>query len=94
MAPRRRGGRHYPDLAVVLPSGHFDAIDVELSPKNRARRERILGGYARNDLDGRGCGQAAVRWAITSVFSSVHSTSPGRREATKPSSASASSASP
>jgi len=42
----------------------------------------------------RGCGQAVVRWAITSVFSSVHSTSPGRTEAMKHSSASASSTSP
>lgn len=41
------GGRHYPDLAVALPSGHYGAIEVELSPKNRARRERILTGYAR-----------------------------------------------
>jgi len=54
---------------------------------------RVSAGM-RNDLVRRGCGQAAVRWAITSVFSSVHSTSPGRREATKHSNALASSASP
>jgi len=41
------GGRHYPDLMVVRPSGRFGAVEIELSPKNRARRERILGGYAR-----------------------------------------------
>ena len=41
------GGRHYPDLMVALASGRYRAIEVELSPKNRARRERILGGYAR-----------------------------------------------
>jgi hypothetical protein len=41
------GGRHYPDLMVALASGRFGAVEVELSPKNRARRERILGGYAR-----------------------------------------------
>ena len=32
---------------VVRPSGRFEAVEIELSPKNRARRERILAGYAR-----------------------------------------------
>lgn len=41
------GGRHYPDLLVALPSGRYQAVEVELTPKNRARRERILTGYAR-----------------------------------------------
>lgn len=41
------GGRHYPDLMVVGSSGRFGAVEIELSPKNRARRERILSGYAR-----------------------------------------------
>jgi hypothetical protein len=41
------GGRHYPDLMVVRPSGRHEAIEIELSPKNRARRERILAGYGR-----------------------------------------------
>jgi hypothetical protein len=40
-------GRHYPDLLAVLPSGRFEAAEVELSPKNLARRQRILTGYAR-----------------------------------------------
>jgi hypothetical protein len=41
------GGRHYPDLLAVLPSGRYKAVEVELSPKNLARRARILTGYAR-----------------------------------------------
>lgn len=41
------GGRHYPDLAVIRPSGRIEALEVELTPKNRARRERILSAYAR-----------------------------------------------
>lgn len=41
------GGRHYPDLVVALSSGRYEAVEVELTPKNRARRERILTGYAR-----------------------------------------------
>ena len=32
---------------MALPSGRFEAVEVELTPKNRARRERILSGYAR-----------------------------------------------
>lgn len=41
------GGRHYPDLLVEAGSGRWRAIEVELSPKNKLRRERILAGYAR-----------------------------------------------
>ncbi|MGH2670102.1 MAG: hypothetical protein ACRDH5_13485 [bacterium] len=41
------GGRHYPDLLAVTPSGHYQAVEVELTPKNLARRQRILAGYAR-----------------------------------------------
>lgn len=41
------GGRHYPDLLVATGSGRWGAIEVELSPKNKLRRERILSGYAR-----------------------------------------------
>jgi DNA-binding PadR family transcriptional regulator len=43
------GGRerlHYPDLLMVAPSGHRIAVELELSPKGRARRDRILTGYA------------------------------------------------
>jgi hypothetical protein len=41
------GGRHYPDLLVALDSGRWRAVEVELTPKNKLRRERILTGYAR-----------------------------------------------
>lgn len=37
---------HYPDLLVVLESGHRIAFELELSGKGAARRNRILGAYA------------------------------------------------
>ena len=43
------GGRqrlHYPDLLLITPEGKRVAVELELSAKGRARRERILGGYA------------------------------------------------
>ncbi len=43
------GGRprlHYPDLLLVLPGGQRVAVELELSAKGRARREKILSGYA------------------------------------------------
>lgn len=43
------GGRerlHYPDLLLVAPDGRRAAIELELTSKGRARRERILAGYA------------------------------------------------
>jgi hypothetical protein len=43
------GGRerlHYPDLLLVGPSGRRVALELELTSKGRARRERILAGYA------------------------------------------------
>jgi hypothetical protein len=42
------GGRprlHYPDLLLVTPEGHRIAVELELSSKGRARRDRILAGY-------------------------------------------------
>lgn len=42
------GGRerlHYPDLLLVTPEGARVAVELELSAKSRARRERILAGY-------------------------------------------------
>lgn len=42
--------RHYPDLLLDTASGHRVAVELELTPKGRARRSEILGGYA---LDGR-----------------------------------------
>jgi hypothetical protein len=47
------GGRqrlHYPDLLLVGAKGRRVALELELSAKGRARRERILAGYA---ADGR-----------------------------------------
>ncbi|MBV9919028.1 MAG: hypothetical protein JO153_21190 [Solirubrobacterales bacterium] len=37
---------HYPDLLLELQTGHRVALELELTGKGRARRERILGGYA------------------------------------------------
>jgi hypothetical protein len=42
--------RHYPDLVLETATGHRVAVELELTPKARARRNEILGGYA---LDGR-----------------------------------------
>lgn len=42
------GGRerlHYPDLLLVTPEGARVAVELELTAKSRARRERILAGY-------------------------------------------------
>jgi hypothetical protein len=44
--PRGGGGPHYPDLTVHTRSGHRIAIELELTTKDRRRRERILAGYA------------------------------------------------
>lgn len=37
---------HYPDLLLVTGDGKRIAVELELTGKGRARRERILGGYA------------------------------------------------
>jgi len=37
---------HYPDLLLVTPQGHRIAVELELTGKGKARRERILEGYA------------------------------------------------
>jgi hypothetical protein len=42
--------RHYPDLLLDTASGQRVAVELELTPKGRSRRNEILGGYA---LDGR-----------------------------------------
>jgi hypothetical protein len=47
------GGRerlHYPDLLLVGRDARRFAVELELTPKSRTRRERILAGYA---ADGR-----------------------------------------
>lgn len=44
-----RGGAerlHYPDLLLIAPGGQRLAVELERSPKGRARREKILAGYA------------------------------------------------
>ena len=38
--------RHYPDLLLETTTGHRVAVELELTPKARARRNEILGGYA------------------------------------------------
>ncbi len=37
---------HYPDLLLVLEGGHRIAVELELTSKGRARREKILLGFA------------------------------------------------
>jgi hypothetical protein len=43
-----RGGQrlHYPDLLLCCSTGHRVALELELTPKARVRREQILGAYA------------------------------------------------
>ncbi len=38
--------RHYPDLLLRCRTGHRVAVELELTTKPRAHREKILGGYA------------------------------------------------
>jgi hypothetical protein len=43
------GGLHRPDFALIAAGGqHVTAVEVELTPENRTRLERILRGYLRN----------------------------------------------
>lgn len=44
--PRGRERLHYPDLLLVDRHGHRIAVELELSAKERPRREKILAGYA------------------------------------------------
>ena len=46
VGPGGRDRLHYPDLVLVTQSGHRVAFELELSTKEVARREGILGGYA------------------------------------------------
>jgi hypothetical protein len=76
------GGRprlHYPDLVLHTESGHRVAVELELTTKGRARRERILAGYgADRRIDavvyfvsdprvGRAIEQSAARLRISSI---------------------------
>jgi hypothetical protein len=40
-----RARLHYPDLLLLGPDGRRVAVELELTSKTRARRERILAGY-------------------------------------------------
>ncbi|MBV9310766.1 MAG: hypothetical protein JOZ73_08035 [Solirubrobacterales bacterium] len=44
--PSGRPRLHYPDLVLVTASGHRVAVELELTSKTRARREKILMSYA------------------------------------------------
>ena len=43
--PMGRERLHYPDLLLVTPDGRRIALELELSAKGSARREKILAGY-------------------------------------------------
>ncbi|HUE26548.1 MAG TPA: hypothetical protein VMP89_07215 [Solirubrobacteraceae bacterium] len=45
LGPRGQERLHYPDLLLVTPQGRRIAIELELTKKGRARREKILAGY-------------------------------------------------
>lgn len=45
VGPRGEERLHYPDLLLVTPRGQRLALELELTPKGRARRENILAGY-------------------------------------------------
>ena len=44
--PDGRERTHYPDLLLISSDGDRIAVELELTPKGRARRERILTCYA------------------------------------------------
>lgn len=46
VGPRGGDRRHYSDLLLETRTGHRVAVELELTPKSRVRREEILGGYA------------------------------------------------
>lgn len=45
LGPRGRERLHYPDLLLITPGARRIGVELELSSKGRARRERILAGY-------------------------------------------------
>jgi hypothetical protein len=45
MGPAGRERLHYPDLLLVTPDQRRIAVELELTSKERTRRERILAGY-------------------------------------------------
>jgi hypothetical protein len=46
LGPGGRERLHYPDLLLIDAGGRRIAVELELSSKGRARREKILAGYA------------------------------------------------
>jgi hypothetical protein len=45
VGPAGRERLHYPDLLLITPSGGRIGVELELTAKERTRRERILAGY-------------------------------------------------
>lgn len=45
LGPQGRERLHYPDLLLITPDGLRVAVELELTTKGRARRDRILTGY-------------------------------------------------
>jgi hypothetical protein len=77
--PAGRERLHHPDLLLITPHKRRIAVELELTTKNRARRERILAGYGadrridavvylvdRPDI-GRAVEGSAARLAISSM---------------------------
>ena len=79
VGPRGGERRHYPDLLLHCGTGHRVAVELELTPKSRVRREAIIGGYAvdpRIDVvlylvRDRSLGQAIERSAAKTGLSSL-----------------------
>ncbi|MGI8507621.1 MAG: hypothetical protein ACR2MK_12635 [Solirubrobacteraceae bacterium] len=46
VGPHGGDRRHYPDLLLETSTGHRVAVELELTPKGRVRREEIIGGFA------------------------------------------------
>jgi hypothetical protein len=45
VGPHGRDRLHYPDLMLITPQGRRIGVELELSSKGQARREKILAGY-------------------------------------------------
>ena len=45
VGPQGRDRLHYPDLMLITPRGRRIGVELELSSKGQARREKILAGY-------------------------------------------------
>jgi hypothetical protein len=46
VGPHGQERRHYPDLLLTTAHGRRVAVELELTPKGRARRTAIMGAYA------------------------------------------------